>query len=136
MSWDAQKEYMDDYRNDRYPALNNEEKQKWFTTPLGTVAELFTDYWERTPENDGWEGEYKKGKKADIKKLQHWRLKIAAMCSGARDLRSQFAAWDDHRIRRPLDWDRFEYQRTGYLVTKLDHFDQVLKDKEAGMVDG
>jgi hypothetical protein len=140
MSWDAAKSHMDDYRKKRVQALNNEIKQKWFTTPLGSVSELFTDKFNRDDENNAWRSEYTgdRGRSdadryGDVKKLQNWRIRIASMCSSARDLRSQFAAWRDHRVRVPLDWDRFEYERVGFNFTKLDNLDQILKDKEGGL---
>jgi len=143
MSWDAAKEHEDQYREDRWKALNNEQKAKWFTTPLGSVSELFADYvsdgwtlaglYDRQWENSAWREEYDKNREADIKKLQGWRIRLASLCSRTRDLRSQFAAWSDHRVRVPLDWDRFEYGRVGFNKTKLDHLDQIVKDKEGGM---
>jgi len=127
MSWDAHKEHMDTYREQRVQALNNEEKQHWFTTPVGSIPDL-VDIFDRKTENETWEAEY--NDKADLRKLQGSRIKIAALCSATRDVRSQFAAWSSKRVRVPLDWDRYEYMRCGFNYTKLDHLDKVVTYKE------
>ena len=135
MSWDAARQHEKQYREKRWAALNNERKQEWFTTPLGELTELFDEKYDRDTENEKWQQEYdkKKTKNADFKKLMGWRIRLASLCSRTRDLRCQFAAWDDNRVRTPLDWDRFEYGRLGYNEMKLDNLDQVVKDLDKGV---
>ncbi len=133
MSWKNAKEHMDTYRKGRKRALNNGERQKWFTTPLTDVAELFTVIFDRDTENNKWDLEYSDPDGQDVEKLANWRIRIATMASSARDLRSQFSAWKSHRVRVPLDWDRFELQRVLFNRMRLDHLDQIVEDKKAGI---
>lgn len=132
MSWDDARQHEKQYREKRWKALNNEQKQEWFTTPVSSLSELIDKY-KRDDENEQWKKEYIKKHKADIKKLTNWRIRIASLCSSTRDIRTQFAARSERRARSALDWDRFEFQRLGFNDLKLDNLDQIVKDFAGGM---
>jgi len=129
MSFEAAINYLDDYREKRSPALNNEERQKWFTTPLSNVGQLSTDIFDSQAENAEWEGLYT-ARTSNLLLLESVRLKIAFLAGCRRDVRMIFSAWSSHRVRVPLDHDRFEYMRLNFHRLRTQSLKQVVETKK------
>ena len=133
MAFDTAISYLNDYRSSRILALNNEQRMRWFTSggEAKTLAALFDDTFSSTEENTKWEKLYNDGD--DVVKLQGARLEIAFLAGCRRDLRILFASWDDHRVRLPLDQDRYELMRLHFYRLKTDLLNRALKAKADGL---
>jgi hypothetical protein len=122
-------EFLDNYRENRPKALNNEERAKWSTEPLENIAELIDYTFDSTQENDDWESLYAE-RTANLLKLESVRLKVAFLAGCRRDLRILFGAGSGHRIRVPLDHDRFEYMRLNFHRLCTEGLKQVVDTKD------
>jgi hypothetical protein len=125
--------FLRDYRKARSKALNNAERMKWSTQPLQRLDELFkgsTGKFDSSKENTDWEQLYQSTTPQSLDKYAAHRLKIAFLAGCRRDLRILMAAGATHRVRVPLDQDRFELSRLGFNRMKTDKFEEMVKAKE------
>lgn len=121
--------FLTQYRAERVKSLNNEQVQGWATTPVSAVKDL-VDVFKSTATNDQWSAEYEKTKKNDeavgADKIQFLRAGINFLSGCRRDVRIQYAAGTEHRVRLGPDYNRFEYSRLAYVNYTMDLADKVM----------
>ena len=109
--------FLTQYRAERVKSLNNEQVQGWATTPVSAVKDLWSAEYEKTKKNDEAVG-------AD--KIQFLRAGINFLSGCRRDVRIQYAAGTEHRVRLGPDYNRFEYSRLAYVNYTMDLADKVM----------
>jgi hypothetical protein len=122
-------QFLRDYRKTRSRALNNQERMKWSTSPLQRLDDLFkspSGKFDSSKENTDWAQLYQSANPESLDKYESHRLKVAFLAGCRRDLRILFAAGSNHRVRVPLDQDRFEMVRLAFNRMKTDKFEEIV----------
>lgn len=126
--------FLNTYRTERSKALNNEQVMGWSTSPLASVKEL-VDVFDSTAANDAWTTEFDKIKKGDnppgANKVAGLRVAVNFLAGCRRDVRIQYAAGDESRVRVGHDYNRFEYSRLAYNNYVMDLVDKTMDGRLA-----
>lgn len=130
MAWEDALDYLDKYREEHAKALDNEQRAKWSTHEVDDLAELVEKF-NSDAENAEWEEMHDKPLEEN-EKIAAVRLKVHFLAGSRRDIRTQFAASADDRVRTDLDQRRFEYMRLAFHKLKMDLFRQQID----GMAEG
>ena len=116
MSFKTAVKYLTDYRTQRALALNNQQVQRWSTTPAGTLVDMVKVF-DSSTENAAWNKEYNINKAAGAissDKSQALRLGINFLAGCRRDVRMQYGSGPVTRSRADTDFTRFEFSRLAY----------------------
>jgi hypothetical protein len=127
-------DYLRTYREKRDKALNNLERQSWFTADSASLASLFTDVFSSDDENSEWQALVSdKAKPADKSKVQAIRTKIALLTSYRHDLRVQFAVGRDHHVKTESDFDRHALNENNMAKFRMDILSSDLDVRSKGV---
>lgn len=124
-------EFMKTYRTKREEALDNKSKQRWFTSDLGKLSELFTDTFDSKEENAAWSKAYEDG--SDVMKTMAVRLKVHMLAGFRHDLRAQFAVGDAHNVKTAIDFDRHAVGELRAAAYRLELLKMGVEVKEGGV---
>lgn len=124
-------EFLKTYRTKREEALDNKSKQRWFTSDLGTLSELFTDTFDSKEENAAWTEAYEDG--GDVMKTVAARLKVDMLAGFRHDLRAQFAVGDAHTVKTPIDFDRHAVGELRAATFRLELLKMGVEAREGGV---
>ena len=130
MSWEDATSFLEEYREEREKALNNEEHMKWSTHNVSSLGELVEKF-NSDAENSEWQGLYAEPY-PDVCKMLAVRTKINFLAGCRRDARIQFACRGGDRMRVWLDHCRFEYMRLAFNNMRMEVLQDMVEDLEAG----
>ena len=131
MSFKTAVKYLTDYRTQRALAMNNQQVQRWSTTPAGTLVNMVKVF-DSSKENAAWNKEYNTNKAAGAissDKSQALRLGINFLAGCRRDVRMQYGAGPVTRARTGTDFVRFEFSRLAYENYLMDLADKTMDSR-------
>ena len=128
MPFDDAEKFIEDYLLKRHDDLLGGKRQSWATDTVADIPKLIAKF-DSTTEDTEWVTLWQK-KQKDFNELMGLRGKIAWQCGVRRDLRTQFAAGKDNRLRGSIDHLRFEAVRALWAKKSLVRLRELLDKRK------
>ena len=120
--------YITSYLTQRPKAMNNEVRQRWFTSDSGSLAALLLTF-DTQAENVALDEANKTDGSSPFVR-QAYGLKIATLAGWYHNVKSLFVASTDYRARLAVDASRFAYSKLNFNRLKVDNLRRIIDAKE------
>lgn len=128
MAFEEARQYLEKHFEKRGEDLRGGKRLKWSTYEFGDLKEQL-DKFSRDDAHGKWKGEHEQ-KQPDMNKLMGISSQIAWLCGCARDIRMQFSAGADDKVRTSVDHARFEVSYLEWKAKALKRLKELDKERE------